>query len=96
MLHFGRHVTRKNISCRSINLRRAHYLTKDLVGELHQRELVADITRPGELTKALEAQQTVYAGIDPTAQALHVGHLLPLLCLLHFQIRGHSIITLVR
>ncbi|CCM01116.1 uncharacterized protein FIBRA_03164 [Fibroporia radiculosa] len=41
------------------------------------------------------SRQVVYAGVDPTATSLHVGHLLPLLCLLHFHIRGHQIIPLI-
>jgi tyrosyl-tRNA synthetase len=40
--------------------------------------------------------QVVYSGVDPTAKYLHVGHLLPLLCLFHFQLRGHRAISLVR
>ncbi|KAH9935494.1 uncharacterized protein B0H18DRAFT_868846 [Fomitopsis serialis] len=39
--------------------------------------------------------QVIYAGVDPTAKSLHVGHLLPLLCLFHFQLRGHKIISLI-
>lgn len=37
----------------------------------------------------------MYAGIDPTAGYLHVGHLVPLLSLFHFHIRGHRVIPLV-
>jgi tyrosyl-tRNA synthetase len=52
--------------------------------------------RPDALQNALATKvQTVYAGVDPTAKSLHIGHLIPLMCLLHFQIRGHQIIPLV-
>jgi tyrosyl-tRNA synthetase len=51
--------------------------------------------RPEKLKESLNERQVVYAGIDPTARSLHVGHLLPMLCLLHFQIRGHQIIPMV-
>ena len=44
----------------------------------------------------MKTPRTVYLGIDPTAQSLHVGHLLPLVCLLHFHLCGHSVIPLVR
>ncbi|XP_069484295.1 tyrosine--tRNA ligase, mitochondrial [Ambystoma mexicanum] len=40
-------------------------------------------------------QQTVYCGFDPTAPSLHVGHLLPLVGLLHFQRAGHNCIALI-
>ncbi|KAJ1165715.1 hypothetical protein NDU88_006132 [Pleurodeles waltl] len=39
--------------------------------------------------------QTVYCGFDPTAPSLHVGHLLPLLGLLHFRRAGHNCIALI-
>ncbi|XP_045729600.1 tyrosine--tRNA ligase, mitochondrial isoform X1 [Mirounga angustirostris] len=39
--------------------------------------------------------QTVYCGFDPTADSLHVGHLLALLGLFHFQRAGHNVIALV-
>src|SRR5690606_18258126 len=38
---------------------------------------------------------TVYAGFDPTAESLHVGHLVPLLSLARFQRAGHRPIALV-
>ena len=51
---------------------------------------------PQSLRTALDSKpQVVYAGIDPTAQSLHVGHLIPLMSLLHFRLRGHNIIPLV-
>ncbi|VFP81000.1 Tyrosine--tRNA ligase [Buchnera aphidicola (Cinara kochiana kochiana)] len=37
----------------------------------------------------------LYCGFDPTASSLHVGHLLPILCLKHFQNFGHTPIVLV-
>ena len=56
-----------------------------------------DCFRPEHLAVELQRQpQTVYLGVDPTARSLHVGHLVPLLSLLHFQLRGHQIIPLVR
>ncbi|KAB0399074.1 hypothetical protein E2I00_011877, partial [Balaenoptera physalus] len=38
--------------------------------------------------------QTIYCGFDPTADSLHVGHLLALLGLFHFQRAGHNVIAL--
>ncbi|WP_420021819.1 tyrosine--tRNA ligase [Buchnera aphidicola] len=37
----------------------------------------------------------LYCGFDPTESSLHVGHLLPILCLKHFQNFGHTPIILV-
>uniref|UniRef100_A0A8C3XX37 Tyrosine--tRNA ligase n=2 Tax=Catharus ustulatus TaxID=91951 RepID=A0A8C3XX37_CATUS len=36
-----------------------------------------------------------YCGFDPTADSLHVGHLLPVMALLHFQRAGHDVIAVV-
>ncbi|KAF7315629.1 Tyrosine--tRNA ligase [Mycena indigotica] len=67
-----------------------------LLDELRARGLINDVTAPDYLQASLERNsQTVYAGIDPTAPALHVGHLLPLVCLLQFHIHGHNIIPLI-
>ncbi|NXP09401.1 SYYM protein, partial [Thinocorus orbignyianus] len=38
---------------------------------------------------------TAYCGFDPTADSLHVGHLLPVMGLLHFQRAGHNVIAVV-
>ncbi|KAI0355554.1 hypothetical protein OH77DRAFT_1495863 [Trametes cingulata] len=63
---------------------------------MRSRGLIADVTRPAQLKAEIQKQpQTVYVGVDPTARSLHVGHLVPLLCLFHFQIRGHHIIPLI-
>ncbi|KAI8993095.1 hypothetical protein BD414DRAFT_458686 [Trametes punicea] len=75
---------------------RSFKIQTGLLDDLRSRGLVADITRPAHLEDELKKNpQTVYVGVDPTARSLHVGHLLPLLCLFHFQIRGHQIIPLI-
>jgi tyrosyl-tRNA synthetase len=48
------------------------------------------------VTDLLNAKpQCVYAGFDPTASSLHVGNLLVLINLLHWQRGGHKVIALV-
>lgn len=50
-----------------------------------------------EITDLLcESPQCVYAGFDPTANSLHVGNLLVIINLLHWQRGGHNVIALVR
>ncbi|MCS7090755.1 MAG: tyrosine--tRNA ligase [Verrucomicrobiota bacterium] len=56
--------------------------------ELHWRGLVADCTDPAALGQRTQPL-TVYCGFDPTADSLHVGHLVPLLALRRFQLFGH-------
>src|SRR5712691_2957107 len=58
--------------------------------ELEWRGLIADCTDAVELEKRLAAGPiTLYCGFDPTADSLHVGNLVPLLCLRRFQLAGH-------
>ncbi|KIY50332.1 tyrosyl-tRNA synthetase [Fistulina hepatica ATCC 64428] len=67
-----------------------------LIHELVERGMVWDVSRKEELEASVQRKKhTVYAGVDPTAPALHVGHLLPLITLLHFHLRGHTVIPLI-
>ncbi|KAH7888672.1 hypothetical protein F5I97DRAFT_1854505 [Phlebopus sp. FC_14] len=77
-------------------LRRSLHNGRNLVEELTARHFIANVTRQDELVKHLKrSPQTVYVGIDPTAKSLHAGHLIPLLCLLHFHLRGNNVIALI-
>lgn len=60
-----------------------------ILEELQWRGLIADCTDTAELTKKLASPTTLYCGFDPTADSLHVGHLVPLLALRRFQNLGH-------
>jgi tyrosyl-tRNA synthetase len=66
----------------------------DLYGELEWRGLVYDATE-GLRDVLSRDTVTVYAGFDPTAASLHVGHMLPILALARFQRFGHSPIAVV-
>ena len=66
----------------------------NLFEELTWRELVYDVTEG--LSELLGSQSiTAYAGFDPTADSLHVGHLLPLMGLARLQRFGHTPIAIV-
>ncbi|HEY6089588.1 MAG TPA: tyrosine--tRNA ligase [Gemmatimonadaceae bacterium] len=65
-----------------------------LLEELSWRGMVYQHT--DGLPDALATQQlSVYAGFDPTAPSLHVGHLVPVMGLAHFQRAGHRPVALV-
>lgn len=69
---------------------------KDLLNDLQARGLIAQMTAESELKKHLEeGARTLYCGFDPTADSLHLGHLVPLLVLKRFQDAGHNPIALV-
>lgn len=64
--------------------------------ELHARGLIAQTTAGDALAEHLNSgSRTLYCGFDPTADSLHIGHLVPLLMLRRFQIAGHRPIALV-
>jgi tyrosyl-tRNA synthetase len=68
----------------------------DIIDELSWRGLIAVSTDLDELRAALNSGRvTCYAGFDPTAPGLHIGHLALLLTLRRLQLAGHRPIGLV-
>lgn len=68
----------------------------DIHDELSWRGLIHQATDADGLAAWLGQQaRTIYAGFDPTADSLHVGHFLPLMTLRRFQQAGHRPIALV-
>lgn len=68
----------------------------DFFKELQERGLVHQITDETALVKQLNEESVkLYIGFDPTADSLHIGHLLPILMLRRFQEQGHVPIALV-
>src|SRR6476660_6118317 len=68
----------------------------DIFDELKWRGLIHQTTDDAGLPGWLAAERrTLYAGFDPTADSLHVGHLVALLILRRFQQAGHRPIALV-
>lgn len=64
--------------------------------DLKFRGLINQVTDEAGLEKLFQTEQvTMYTGFDPTADSLHVGHLLPILVLRRFQMAGHRPIALV-
>ncbi len=70
--------------------------TIDVIEDLESRALIAQMTSGQELNAHLAGgARTLYSGFDPTAESLHIGHLVPLLALRRFQLAGHRPIALV-
>lgn len=68
----------------------------DVLDELQWRGLVAQTTDEAALRSALaEGPITYYVGFDPTAQSLHVGHMVQLLNMRRLQQAGHRPLALV-
>ena len=67
-----------------------------VIQDLKARGLIAQTTDIEALDALLDEQKiALYCGFDPTADSLHIGHLLPVLALRRFQQAGHTPIALV-
>ena len=67
-----------------------------VIKDLQSRGLIAQTTDIEALDALLNEQKiALYCGFDPTADSLHIGHLLPVLALRRFQQAGHTPIALV-
>ena len=67
---------------------------KNFVEELEWRGMIHTIM-PGTKEQLDKEMTTAYLGIDPTADSLHIGHLVGVMILKHFQMCGHRPIALV-
>ena len=67
----------------------------NLLQDLKNRGLVAQMTGDNQLAEHLSESRSLYCGFDPTADSLHIGSLVPLLTLRRFQLAGHKPVALV-
>ena len=66
----------------------------NFVKELEWRGMLQDMM-PGTEEQLSKEMTSAYVGIDPTADSLHIGHLVGVMMLKHFQIAGHKPIALI-
>ena len=66
----------------------------NFVEELNWRGMIHNIM-PGTEEQLNKEMTVAYVGIDPTADSLHIGHLVSIMMLKHFQVAGHKPISLV-
>ena len=69
-------------------------MTNNFVQELRWRGMVHDIT-PGAEEQLQKEMTAGYIGFDPTADSLHIGNLVQIMTLVHFQNAGHKPVVLV-
>ncbi|MBQ9462156.1 MAG: tyrosine--tRNA ligase [Bacteroidales bacterium] len=67
---------------------------KNFVEELKWRGMIHDIM-PGTEEELMKGPASAYVGIDPTGDSLHIGHLVSIMILKHFQACGHKPYALV-
>ena len=69
-------------------------MNSNFVAELKWRGMLHD-AMPGTEEHLMSGMQTAYVGIDPTADSLHIGHLVGVMMLRHFQLAGHKPFALI-
>lgn len=69
-------------------------MTTNFVAEMKWRGMLHDVM-PGTEEQLLKEPTTAYIGFDPTADSLHIGSLVQIMILMHFQRAGHHPIALV-
>lgn len=66
----------------------------DFLKELEWRGMIHS-TMPGVEEQLKKGMTTAYLGIDPTADSLHIGHLVGVMMLKHFQRSGHRPVAVI-
>jgi tyrosyl-tRNA synthetase len=66
----------------------------NFIEELQWRGMIHTVM-PGTEEQLAKEMTTAYVGIDPTADSLHIGHLVSVMMLRHFQRAGHKPIALI-
>jgi len=69
-------------------------MIKNFVEELTWRGMIHTVM-PGAEEHLMEAMRSAYVGFDPTADSLHIGNLVPIMLLAHYQRCGHKPVALV-
>ncbi|MBO4751997.1 MAG: tyrosine--tRNA ligase, partial [Bacteroidales bacterium] len=69
-------------------------MNKNLVEELQWRNMIHTMM-PGTEEQLAKEVTTAYVGIDPTADSLHIGHLVSIMLLKHLQLAGHKPLAVV-
>ena len=69
-------------------------MIKNFVEELTWRGMIHTVM-PGAEDHLMESMRSAYVGFDPTADSLHIGNLVPIMLLAHYQRCGHRPVALV-
>lgn len=83
-----------NICKLCVNLQSNLILMKNFIEEITWRGMIHDIM-PGTEEYLKKEKGVAYVGIDPTADSLHIGHLVSVMMLKHFQNAGHQPIVVL-
>src|SRR6476469_7752285 len=67
----------------------------NVLDTLSERGFINQVSDLAGLRRVTEKPITLYCGFDPTSDSLHIGHLVQVMALAHFQQHGHRPIALV-
>ncbi|KRM61271.1 tyrosyl-tRNA synthetase [Paucilactobacillus vaccinostercus DSM 20634] len=68
----------------------------NIIDELRWRGAVNQTTDEADLRKLTDEKKiSLYCGVDPTGDSLHIGHLIPFMMLKRFQLQGHHPVILI-
>lgn len=70
-------------------------MAKTVIDVLEERGFIEQITDTGLKEAAAKETLKCYVGFDPTARSLHLGHIIPVMGLAHFQRMGHVPIVVI-
>ncbi len=62
---------------------------------IEQRGFISQLTSPDVRTALGNPPATAYVGFDPTADSLHLGHVVPIMALAHLQRAGHRVLVVI-
>ncbi|MEH7356302.1 tyrosine--tRNA ligase [Neobacillus drentensis] len=68
----------------------------NIIDELEWRDAINQQTDAEGLRKLVEEQEiSLYCGVDPTGDSMHIGHLIPFMMMKRFQLAGHHPVILI-
>jgi tyrosyl-tRNA synthetase len=67
-----------------------------IIDELTWRDAINQQTDEEGLNKLIKSKQiSLYCGVDPTGDSMHIGHFIPFMILKRFQLAGHRPVILI-
>ena len=91
-MFYGNSIKRPSYICQ--NIEHVRLPMKNFIAEMQWRGMIHDIM-PGTEEQLKKEMTTAYIGFDPTADSLHIGSLVQIMTLVHFQRSGHKPIALI-
>lgn len=67
----------------------------DVLQVLRERDLIVEVSDPLLEQRVRKEPIGIYCGVDPTADSLHLGHLLPVIIMRWWQLAGHRLVWIV-